>query len=97
MKGLNDFQPHDENKMADGEEGDDKSMTSTDILASSPMYFVLQRFLMTHGGTSIADELSNISLCLKSISKHLSRLSSNNEGRERKKARKKVNGRHEQR
>lgn len=48
------------------------SMSSTEILASSPLYYVLQEFLLSQSGSTITDEVAGIAQSLHSISRSLS-------------------------
>lgn len=65
---------HDAEEIDDDGGGDDDkaSMTSTEILASSPLYYVLQEFLLSQSGSTITDELAGIAQSLHSISRSMS-------------------------
>lgn len=60
------------------DDDDMESLSSTAILSSSPLFFILNKMFMTSSGTSVAEELvtlnkalHTVAINLKSISKHL--------------------------
>ena len=55
-------------------EEDAKSTTSTDILASSNLFFVLQKLLMSDDGGNLVDELQGVNRSLHSIAVSASRI-----------------------
>jgi hypothetical protein len=62
--------------LLDKDDGDTVSVTSTDILASTPFFFQLQKCLYTDQGTSIAEELANLNRTMASIAHSLSVIAS---------------------
>jgi hypothetical protein len=48
-------------------EEDNVSLTSTEILSSSSLFYVLQRMFVTSHGTTVADELASIARSLETI------------------------------
>ena len=61
------------------------SVTSTDILSASPLFYVLQRMLVTENGTSVADELMHLNKTMKSISQSLEVLATSSSSAETQK------------
>ena len=61
---------HAVNQDAD-DDGDVASVSSTTILSSSPLYFVLQKMLMTSTGSSLAEEVNQVNSNLHSIATSL--------------------------